>query len=284
MGFMSSGYSAVIRGALNSYLGMMRAQRTPGETDQADVGVRIAVYTGGGTPEITEVSASDPGSATRKFTKFVSEKVREAGGRVPEESIREVVENLIHADYRGVVISVLDNGNVVRVSDKGPGVENKSRAMEFGFSGAAPGALGEIRGVGAGLGIARAAAEKVNGTLTIEDNIGGGTVATISVAGDEAVTEEKEAAPPPPQRRYPDGVPRMNISERQQKVLITVLECGEVGPSTVADRLEISVSTAYRDLSVLEEHGLVMADESGKRLISPLGRDLVEAIINAWVK
>jgi DNA-binding transcriptional ArsR family regulator len=284
MGFMFSGYSAVIRGALNSHLGMMRAQRTPGETDQAGVGVRIAVYPGGGAPEITEVSASNPGSATRKFTRFVSEKVREAGGRVPEESIREVVENLIHAGYRGVVISVLDDGNVVRVSDKGPGVENKSRAMEFGFSGAAPGALGEIRGVGAGLGIARAAAEKVGGTLTIEDNIGGGTVATISVAGDEAVTEEREAAPPPPQRRYPDGVPRMNISERQQKALITVLECGEVGPSTVADRLEISVSTAYRDLSVLEEHGLVMADESGKRLISPLGRDLVEAIINAWVK
>jgi DNA-binding transcriptional ArsR family regulator len=283
-GFTFLGYSAVIRGALNSHLGMMRAQRTPGETDQAGVGVRIAVYPRGGTPEITEVSASNPGSATRKFTRFVSEKVREAGGRVPEESIREVVENLIHAGYRGVVISVLDDGNVVRVSDKGPGVENKSRAMEFGFSGAAPGALGEIRGVGAGLGIARAAAEKVGGTLTIEDNIGGGTVATISVAGDEAVTEEREAAPPPPQRRYPDGVPRMNISERQQKALITVLECGEVGPSTVADRLEISVSTAYRDLSVLEEHGLVMADESGKRLISPLGRDLVEAIINAWVK
>jgi DNA-binding transcriptional ArsR family regulator len=277
------GYSAVIRGALNSYLGMMRAQRTPVEMDQAGVGVRIAVYPGRGTPEIIEVSASNPGSATRKFTRFVSEKVREAGGRVPEESIREVVENLIHAGYRGVVISVFDDGNVVRVSDKGPGVENKSRAMEFGFSGAAPGALGEIRGVGAGLGIARAAAEKVGGTLTIEDNIGGGTVVTISVAGDEAVVEE-EAAPPPPQRRYPDGVPRMNISERQQKALITVLECGEVGPSTVADRLEISVSTAYRDLSVLEEHGLVMADESGKRLISPLGRDLVEAIINAWVK
>jgi DNA-binding transcriptional ArsR family regulator len=278
------GYSAVIGGALNSYLGMMRAQRTPGETDQAGVGVRIAVYPGSGTPEITEVSASDPGSATRKFTRFVSEKVREAGGGVPEESIREVVENLIHAGYQGVVISVLDDGNVVRVSDKGPGVENKSRAMEFGFSGASPGALGEIRGVGAGLGIARAAVEKAGGSLTIEDNIGGGTVATISAPGDEAVSEEKEAAPPPPQRRYPDGVPRMNISERQQKALITVLECGEVGPSTVADRLEISVSTAYRDLSVLEEHGLVMADESGKRLITPLGRDLVEAIINSWVK
>src|SRR5215217_7482508 len=241
---------------------MMHAQRTPGETDQAGAGVRIAVYPRGGTPEITEVSASNPGSATQKFTRFVSEKVREAGGRVPEESIREVVENLIHAGYQGVVISVLDGGNVVRVSDKGPGVVNKSRVMEFGFSGAA--------------------AEKVGGTVTIEDNIGGGTVVTVSAAGGETVAGEGETASRlSPQRRYPDGVPRMNISERQQKALITVLECGEVGPSTVADRLEISVSTAYRDLSVLEEHGLVMADESGKRLISPLGRDLVEAIINA---
>ena len=157
--------------------------------------------------------------------------------------------------------------------------------MEYGFSGATPGALGEIRGVGAGLGIARAAAEKAGGQVTIEDNIGGGTVVTVSVSDDGPVAEEEEtAAEAPPRRRYPDGVPRMNISERQQKVLITVLECGEVGPSTVADRLEISVSTAYRDLSVLEEHGLVLADESGKRLISPLGRDLVEAIVNAWVK
>ena len=281
---MLVGYSAEMRGALNSLLGMMHAQRTLGETDQAGIGVRMAVYPSGGPPEITEISAADPASATRKFTRFVSERVREAGGRVPEESIREVMENLIHAGYRGVVVSVLDDGNVVRVSDKGPGVENKSRAMEFGFSGATPEALGEIRGVGAGLGIARAAAEKVGGTVTIEDNIGGGTVATVSAGGDGPVTEDKETGSPPPQRRYPDGVPRMNISERQQKALITVLECGEVGPSTVADRLEISVSTAYRDLSVLEEHGLVVADESGKRLISPLGRDLVEAIISAWVK
>jgi hypothetical protein len=266
-------------------MGMMHAQRTLGETDQADVSVRIAVYPVGGEPEIIEVSAANPRSATQKFTRFVSQRVRELGGNVPEESVREVVENLVHAGYMGVVISILDGGNVVRVSDKGPGVENKSRAMEFGFSGATPEAMGEIRGVGAGLGIARAAAEKGGGKVTIEDNIGGGTVVTVSVPGEGPVAGEGEPVEkPPPQRKYLDGVPRMNISERQQKVLITVLECGEVGPSTVADQLEISVSTAYRDLSVLEEHGLVMADESGKRLISPLGRDLVEAIVNAWVK
>jgi len=76
----------------------------------------------------------------------------------------------------------------------------------------------------------------------------------------------------------------MNISERQQKVLITVLESGEVGPSTVAERLEISVSTAYRDLSVLEEHGLVSSTESGKRVITALGRDVALAIANKGVE
>jgi DNA-binding transcriptional ArsR family regulator len=260
-------------------------ERTLGETEKAGIGVRIAVYPRGGEPEVTEAAAANPRSATTKFTRLVLEKVREVGGRVPEESVREVIENLVHAGYRGVVISVLEDGNVVRVSDKGPGVEHKEQAMEFGFSGATPEALGEIRGVGAGLGIARAAAERRGGTVVLEDNIGDGTVATISVPGDEETSDEREpAAKAPPQRKYPDGVPRMNISERQQKVLITVLECGEVGPSTVADRLEISVSTAYRDLSVLEEHGLLIADESGKRFVSPLGRDLVEAIVSTWVK
>jgi hypothetical protein len=261
---------------------MIQMEQTRGEPEKAGIGVRIAVYPREGEPEVTEVAAANPGSATAKFTRFVMDR---AGGRVPEESVRAVIENLVHAGYRGVVISILDGGNVVRVSDKGPGIQHKERAMEFGFSGATPEALREIRGVGAGLGIARAAAEKVRGTVVIEDNIGGGTVATISVPGEGSGSKEREpAADPMVQRRYPDGVPRMNISERQQKVLITVLECGEVGPSTVADRLEISVSTAYRDLSVLEEHGLVVTDESGKRLISPLGRDLVEAIVNTWVR
>src|ERR687894_2749845 len=283
MNFVCSRYSAVTRGALNSGVGMIRTERTRGEPESTGIGVRIAVYPRSGEPEVTEVAAANPRSATAKFTRFVMDVVGEAGGRVPEESVREGIENLVHAGYRGGVISVLDGGDVVRVSDKGSGVQHKERAMEFGFSGATPEALREIRGVGAGLGIARAAAAKVGGSVTVEDNIGGGTVATISVPGGGEVQKEQEPSLSAP-RRYPDGVPRMNISERQQKVLVTVLECGEVGPSTVAERLEISVSTAYRDLSVPEEHGLVQAHESGKRLINPLGKDVVEAIVSAWVK
>ncbi|MDQ3965146.1 MAG: ATP-binding protein, partial [Actinomycetota bacterium] len=233
----------------------------------------------------SEVSAASPRAASGKFSKLVMEKVKASGGRVPEEALRELIENLIHAEFRGVVISVLEEGDVVRISDKGPGIEHKERAFEFGFSGAAPEAVREIRGVGAGLGIARAAAEKVGGTVIIEDNIGGGTVATVSTKkAARASDTEKPVVSSASQRKYPDAVPKMNISERQQKVLITVLECGEVGPSTVAEKLEISVSTAYRDLSVLEEHGLVIGAESGKRMTTPLGRDVVEAIVNSWVK
>jgi DNA-binding transcriptional ArsR family regulator len=264
---------------------MMYANQTERNEGDAGISIKVAVYPKGGEPEVSEVSAASPRAASAKFSRLVIEKVKASGGRVPEETLRELIENLVHAEFRGVVISILEDGNVVRVSDKGPGVEHKQRAFEFGFSGATPEAAKEIRGVGAGLGIARAAAEKAGGTVTIEDNIGGGTVATVAM-GEYAKTarEGKTSIRPVLQRKYPDAVPKMNISERQQKVLITVLECGEVGPSTVAERLEISVSTAYRDLSVLEEHGLVAGDESGKRMITPLGRDLVEAIIDDWVK
>ena len=263
----------------------MYANRTHKNEGDAGIGIKVAVYPKSGEPEVSEVSAASPRAASEKFMRLIMEKVRASGGRVPEEALRELIENLVHAEFKGVVVSVLDDGNVVRISDKGPGIEQKERAFEFGFSGATPEAVREIRGVGAGLGIARVAAEKAGGTVSVEDNIGGGTVATVSVGKD---VEEKEVEKPPvqtiPKRKYPDAVPKMNISERQEKVLITVLECGEVGPSTVAEKLEISVSTAYRDLSVLEEHGLVTGDESGKRMITPLGRDLVENIVNAWVK
>jgi len=267
---------------------MIHPQRTSAGAERADIVVRVAVYPEDGEPEVTEISAANPRSATAKFTGFVMEKVRQGGGKVPEGAVREVIENLVHAGYRGVVISVLEGGDKVRVSDRGPGIADKRRALEFGFSGATPEALREIRGVGAGLGIARAAAEKAGGTVTVEDNLGGGTVVTIDAGRAERREEESGGAASREEgrakRRYPDGVPRLNISERQQRVLITVLECGEVGPSTVAELLEISVSTAYRDLLSLEENGLVVSDETGKRLISPLGRDYVEALIDTWVK
>ena len=141
--------------------GMIYSERTRAGGEPADISVRVAVYPDSGEPEITEVAASNPRSATSKFSNLVMDKVQESGGKVPEVAVREVIENLIHAGYWGVVISVLNNGHAVRVSDKGPGVVDKARAMEFGFSGATAEALREIRGVGAGLGIAQVSIAEV---------------------------------------------------------------------------------------------------------------------------
>jgi len=257
--------------------GMIGAEQTSGEPGRAELGIRVVVYPEGGGPEIMEVSASGPRAATPKFTRVIMEHVADG---FPEEALREIIQNLIHAEYRGVVVSVLDGGRTVRVSDRGPGIKDKSKAMEFGFSGARPEVLSHIRGVGAGLGIAREAVAKAGGTVEIEDNIGTGTVVTISI---KEKGESPRAKEQPTRPRYPDAVPKINLSERQQKALITVMEEGEAGPSTVAEVLEVSVSTAYRDLSVLEEQGLLLCDESGKRFISPLGRDLVRTIISSWV-
>lgn len=263
---------------------MIYAERKRGEPEDAGIGARIAVYPDSGVPEIMEAAAATPRAAAEKFSGLVSGKVVELGGRVPEDAVREVVENLIHAEYKGVVISIFDSGCSVRVSDKGPGIGQKERAFEFGFTSATT-ELRDIRGVGAGLGMARVAVQEAGGTVTIEDNMGGGTVTTISVPRPgESAEAHIEPEPSEPQRRYPGAVPRMEISDRQEKVLLTVLEYGEVGPSTVAEHLEISVSTAYRDLSVLQEQGLLHGDENGKRVISPLGRDLVAAIIQNWVQ
>lgn len=266
-------------------MGMVSSDRVGRVPESAKISAKIAVYSHKNGLEVLEVSASSPRSATTKLSGLVVEKVRSLRGNIPREALQEVIENLIHAEYEGVVVSILDEGNTVRVSDRGPGIKDKSRAFEFGFTGVSSKASGEIRGVGAGLGLASAAAKRAGGAVTIEDNIGGGTVVTISIPqqGHSHVADERkpEAAN---QRRYPDGVPRINLSERPQKVLMTVIEHGEVGPSTVAERLEISVSTAYRDLSVLEQHGLVESSESGKRRVTPLGRDFVKAIINTWIQ
>src|SRR5919202_6243929 len=197
---------------------MMYANRTERNVGDVEISVKVAVYPKSGEPEVSEVSAASPRAASGKFLGIVMEEVRASGGGVPEEALQELIENLVHAGFRGVVISVLEEGNVVRISDKGPGIEHKERAFEFGFSGATPEVVREIRGVGAGLGIARAAAEKVGGTVTIEDNIGGGTVATVSVKKPaRASGAEQPVASSAPQRKYPDVVPKMNVSERQQK-------------------------------------------------------------------
>jgi len=70
-----------------------------------------------------------------------------------------------------------------------------------------------------------------------------------------------------------------SLSTRQKLVLALVLESGLAGPSLVAKELGVALSTAYRDLSLLEEAGLIVSD-SGKRTLTPVGLSYLGNISN----
>ena len=53
---------------------------------------------------------------------------------MPYTVINELIENLIHAFFRDVVVTILDGGRVIRISDHGPGIPDKDRAFLPGFT------------------------------------------------------------------------------------------------------------------------------------------------------
>jgi anti-sigma regulatory factor (Ser/Thr protein kinase) len=184
---------------------------------------------------------------------------REQGGVIPIGVFRELIENLVHASFKGVVITILDRGNTVRVSDQGPGIPDKDAALRPGFTSAGADAKQYIRGVGSGFSVVRETLAGLGGTLNIEDNLGKGTVVTARV-------------PPPAESPLaPAPAPEYNLPERQLKVLLLTVELAPVGPTRIAQELGVSTSTAYRDLVSLEEAGFVVCRPSGHRSATDAG-------------
>jgi hypothetical protein len=184
---------------------------------------------------------------------------RGQGGRLPADLIHELVANLIHASFTEVVITILDGGNTLRVSDRGPGIPDKQAAVRAGFTSADSTAKRHIRGVGSGLAIVQAALRDIDGVLEIEDNLGKGTVVTVRVT------------PQPESVLAPTGLPSYNLAERQLKALLLTVELAPVGPTRIARELGVSTSTAYRDLIALEEVGLVVSQATGHRSVTEAG-------------
>jgi Mn-dependent DtxR family transcriptional regulator len=74
-------------------------------------------------------------------------------------------------------------------------------------------------------------------------------------------------------------MPKPRLLDRQKQVLSLVMELGSAGPSVVARELSVGLSTAYRDLASLEDAGLIVADESGKRALTERGVSLLDTIL-----
>jgi anti-sigma regulatory factor (Ser/Thr protein kinase) len=225
--------------------------------------VRLAVYdTPLAAPQVVSLRGDDLHMLVGELAARTYEVSRERGGRVPYVVIREIMENLIHAYFRNATITVLDEGNTIRVADQGPGIPDKERALRPGYSTATAEMRRYIRGVGSGLPVAHEQMAFLGGTLTIEDNLDHGTVVTLSVRRDAA-----PAAPAaePPAGRSPE------VSPRQKKVLLLIAELGAAGPTTIAKELDISHSTAYRELQALRGLNLITGRGRGKRTLSEEG-------------
>jgi hypothetical protein len=181
------------------------------------------------------------------------------------------VENLIHAYVRNATITVLDDGNTIRVSDQGPGIADKERAVSPGFSTATVEMRRLIRGVGSGLPVAKEQMDFLGGALTIEDNLDHGTVVTLSV--------RRDISPPAPAALTPPRT-RPAITPRQKKVLLLIAELGAAGPTTIAKELDISHSTAYRELQVLRSLNLATGKGRGKRTLTEDGIAYLAEVFN----
>jgi hypothetical protein len=180
---------------------------------------------------------------------------------VPALALRELIENLVHADFQGGVVTILDGGHTVRVCDRGPGIADVARALEPGFS-SADDAAGLIRGVGAGLPTAARLTESIGGRLDLEPNIGGGLAATLTVP---AATE-------------PGDTPLPVVPDATRALLALILELDEADASGLASELGRSLAEVARDLAELEHRGLVSRDPNGRRRLTDAGRDTVTGL------
>lgn len=171
----------------------------PEEAMEVRSPARVAVYDdAAAAPRVVVVEPSDVRTYLEEITATVSRLAKEQGGSIPFTVIRECVENLIHAYFTAPTISILDGGDTIRFSDQGPGIPDKRLALEYGTSSATEEMKRYIRGVGSGLPYASQYMEDKGGSLTIEDNIQGGCVVTISLVADDGPWGAQPQAQPAP--------------------------------------------------------------------------------------
>lgn len=252
--------------------GVTAAALAPADDPATPLGAaapRIAVYdTLTSPPRVLTVEAEDVPALIASLAEKTYHACREQGGQVPYTVINELIENLIHAYFRDVVVTILDGGQVIRIADHGPGIEDKARAFLPGFTTATAEQRRVIRGVGSGLPIARESLTFLCGVLTVEDNLGSGAVFTISLP--------KEPAPeiPPPSARRPE----VKLTTRQKRVLVLLMELGAAGPTAIGKELGIAPATAFRELGLLQKMGLIDSRGDGKRALSEDGANLLDTL------
>ncbi|HEY4662436.1 MAG TPA: ATP-binding protein [Candidatus Humimicrobiaceae bacterium] len=256
---------------------------------------RIAVYDNmRSIPRIVELiynNISDFINETAQKTYNLS---HEIGGRIPYTIIKEIIENLIHADFKEVVITILESGDHIIITDQGPGIEDKEKAFLPGYTSATNKMKEYIRGVGSGFPIVKETITFSGGSIDVKDNIRKGTVISLKLVQPEKSEQIKETEiktidgapaviPGEDKKIITDDIDKFDhkaLSDRQKKILFVILELEEAGPSTIASELGFSLSTSYRELIYLEKNKLLTSSSNGKRKLSKKGVKCLEYYSN----
>lgn len=237
---------------------------------------RVAVYDAlTAPPRVEDVFGDSPRALIESLSSRAYQLSHEAGGDLPYVVIREIVENLIHAHFYEVVVSILDGGNTIRFADQGPGINDKERAFQPGFSTATENMKRVIKGVGSGLPVAKECLGFVGGMIFIEDNLEKGTVVTLRTTPKSPQAHDNGGS-----TGVVAGDDLPSLSLRQKQVLSLTMELGSVGPTIVSRELGVGLSTAYRDLASLEAEGLIASDETGKRTLTSGGIRCLDALFS----
>lgn len=191
------------------------------------------------------------------------ERLYEAAARralPPVLALREIIENLIHADFQDALISVLDDGHRVRVSDSGPGIADPALALQPGYSTAGAREREVVRGVGSGLPLAAQVIDAEGGELHLDANLGGGTVVTLSVPVRDgaAITA-------------PDG-------GDDRMLMALLLEMGPSLPEQLAPEMGWTIGRCGRELVALEARALVTRHADGTRSLTEAGAAMLATL------
>ena len=238
---------------------------------------RIAVYDDkSAAPRVVLVEPKDVRSYLDEIAATVNQLAHEQGGKIPFMVMREIVENFIHARFVAPTISIMDNGNTIRFSDQGPGIKEKNRALEFGTSSATEEMKSFIRGVGFGLPYAQQYMVEKGGSLTLEDNISGGTIVTLSTrrskdahiqtlptqedAKEAPVNHEEQSIPRASHTVSQQPVtqlPNLVLTDRAKLVLQYLSEHEWVGATELTSVYGLSTPTWSRELKSLVNIGII---------------------------
>ncbi|MDP3011338.1 MAG: ATP-binding protein [Candidatus Hydromicrobium sp.] len=260
-----------------------------------DIPVRIAVYDNmRSIPRIIDLNFNDINNFINETSEKTYNLSHEIGGRIPYTIIKEIIENLIHADFKEVIITVLDSGNHIIVTDQGPGIEDKEKAFLPGYTSATSKMKEYIRGVGSGFPIIKETITFSGGSVDVKDNIKRGTVISLKLGLTEKSGEVQGPGSEPAaelpsdteseEKTQTDSLDKFNgkiLSDRQKKILFVILELEEAGPSTIAKELGFSLSTSYRELIYLEKNKLLIPSSSGKKRLSKKGMKYLEYYSNS---